>query len=95
MISLEIACKNAETMMLKYGYVKGFLDIRETDTKWFFVGSLSEDGPTPFAVVPFFVKKENGECGMVLKSEINAMCECCNAPKVEIPSEFQYKIKSH
>ena len=57
MISLEIACKNAETMMLKYGYVKGFLDIRETDTKWFFVGSLSEDGPTPFAVVPFFVKK--------------------------------------
>ena len=47
MISLEIACKNAETMMLKYGYVKGFLDIRETDTKWFFVGSLSEDGPTP------------------------------------------------
>lgn len=95
MISLEIACKNAETMMLRYGYVKGFLDIRETDTKWFFVGSLSEDGPTPFAAVPFFVKKENGECGMVLKSEINAMCECCNAPKVEIPSEFQYKIKSH
>ena len=45
MISLEIACKNAETMMLKYGDVKGFLDIRETDTKWFFVGSLSEDGP--------------------------------------------------
>ena len=37
MISLEIACKNAETMMLQYGYVKGFLDIRETDTKWFFV----------------------------------------------------------
>ena len=32
-------------MMLKYGDVKGFLDIRETDTKWFFVGSLSEDGP--------------------------------------------------
>ena len=57
MISLEIACKNAETMMLQYGYVKGFLDIRETDTKWFFVGSLSEDGPTPFAAVPFFVKK--------------------------------------
>ena len=68
---------------------------RDNDTKWFFVGSLSEDGPTPFSAVPFFVKKENGECGMVLKSEINAMCECCNAPKVEIPSEFQYKIKSH
>ena len=49
----------------------------------------------PFAAVPFFVKKENGECGMVLKSEINAMCECGNAPEVEIPSEFQYKIKSH
>ena len=57
MISLEIACKNAETMMLKYGYVKGFLDIRETDTKWFFVGSLSEDGPTPFCSRSVFCQK--------------------------------------
>lgn len=94
MINLETACKNAETMMIKYGYVKGFLDIRETDTKWFFVGSLSEEGPTPFAVVPFFVKKENGECDMVSKSDINTMCECGNASEVKIPSEFQYKIKA-
>ena len=58
MISLEIACKNAETMMLKYGYVKGFLDIRETDTKWFFVGSLSEDGPTLLQSFRFLSKKK-------------------------------------
>ena len=47
---IKTACKNAETMMIKYGYVKDFLDIRETDTKCFLFDKSK--------ILPYSIKNE-------------------------------------
>lgn len=91
MISFIKACQIANKTMKENGYADGFLSIKENESKWIFIGSVSKDGPAPFGSVPFSVEKQTGKCEVFILSNLKNIKEYSESDMTEIPEEYKFK----
>ena len=89
MIKFSEACELAKSVMLKKGYEEGFLEIREADDKWFFVGSFEKE--RPFGNLPIAVDRENGNCTVFKMFAPGNFTIYTSAKELVIPKEYKCK----